>query len=516
MTLHYISVRFVGGLLLALLAGSCASVNQGTKPAAEPTKNKGKLYASADKSRPAPEEPAVGQVQKFQLKKPANHPAAQEPIPKENLYSVNFREIKLGSVIRMLSDGGKNFRYILYPDAAGRKVSDLKLEGITWREALDVVIRLYNLTEEKKNGLIIINTRDGFVKDKEFEAQRAKLRFAGMRRSRSFRLKYTQPDEVKKYLGKMFREENRYGGGKSGSASNSRTDLGNITFSVFPKASMITAYGPQSMLDEVEKRIAEIDVPQKQIFIESRIVDISRNHSRSLGIQWGGYHNASNQFPYSGSVNLSGSADTASDATFGYIVNQPATDQTQSGVISTALNIAVQDITGTKLLNMRLSALERAGKSKTLSNPKVTTINGVKAKIESGREIPYQTTSQYGTQTQFKKAVISLEVTPFITPDNRINLKIIAKKQDADFINQVQDVPSILTRTIETNIVVSDGGTAVLGGLFENVKTNSDTGTPGLSRIPIIGWLFKSNDKTDNEKEFLIFITPKIIDGNIS
>jgi type IV pilus assembly protein PilQ len=196
----------------------------------------------------------------------------------------------------------------------------------------------------------------------------------------------------------------------------------------------------------------------------------------------------------------------------------PASDPSGGATVPAGVTLALSDVAGTLRLNMRLSALENDGRSKTLSNPKLTTINGVKAKIESGREIPYQQSAggTGGTTVSFKNAVISLEVTPFVTPDNMINMKIVAKKDDADFTNQVLGVPSILTRTINTNVLVLDGGTAVLGGVFENQKSINDKGVPWLSKIPVLGWLFKSNDKMDNEKELLIFITPRIVKGNFS
>lgn len=504
-------------LVLVFAIASCAVSGHGGKATTvETVKGEAKTLSEPVVSKSSQtEEPAnVLDVESLEIKKPVSAP---EETSADNMYSFNFKEMRIAYFIKMLSDEGRNFRYVIHPSAAKRKISGLLLNGVTWREALDIVLGLYNLTSVEKNGLIVINTHDNFLSGKEFDAEHARLRSMGLKKSRSFRLKYTQPGEVRVYLENIF--SLRSAGGKNaklrktakspkGKSKNRLTAT--VIFSVFPKASIITAYGPENILDEVGKRIAEIDLPQRQVFIEARMVDILRSHSRSLGIQWGGYYNQAGKF-FPSTLGIAGGVNATAGGVDAAMVNFPATDQTQSGAVPGALNIALADALGTAQLNMRLSALEQDGKSKTLSNPKVTTINGVKARIESGREIPYQSASYYGTDTRFKKAVISLEVTPFITPDNMVNLKIIAKKQDADFTNQVQDVPSIITRTIETNVVVSDGGTTVLGGIFENLQANADTGMPGLSRIPLIGWLFKSKNKVSNEKEFLIFITPRII-----
>lgn len=499
----------------ALLSG-CANYAQSEKAVAPPTnidvnisksdQNSG-LSAETEQTETVVTDAGIDTAR---TDKPDPVIATDEPIS-DDLLSLNFKEIGIRPLLEMLSDGGENFRFLLYPEAATVRVRGLSLKDVTWREALKVTIKLHNLTMVEEDGLIVINTHENFVAEKEREAERANLAMTGKRSSRSFRLNYTQPEEVKEYLDKIFGVTAGLTSGQVVSRSFKRAGAGvNLTFSIFPKASIITAYGPEIILEEVARRVAEIDIPQKQVFIEARIVDILKNYSRSLGVQWGGRYNAITDRVFPASVSLSGGGATNG------VVNFPATDLTNAGVIPAAVALALADSAGTALINMQLSALEQEGKSKTLSNPKIITINGVMAKVESGREIPYQTTSaNLGTQTEFKKAVISLEVTPFITPDNMINMKIIAKKEDADFTNQVLNVPSILTRVVQTTVIVQDGGTAVLGGVFENIKANTDTGTPGLANIPLIGWLFKSRDKIDNEKEFLIFITPHIIKGRL-
>ena len=498
---YYFLIAF---LPVSALLVSCATGESREKKTEPFSLEAGLEVETAPAPVPVPEkgEEPVSHERRESVTRTADRQAGPEPM------SLNLGEGELKTVIELLSDGGNNFRYIIHRAAEKKMVSALKLRNVTWREALDIVVRINDLTIIEEDGFFVINTHDGYVAEKEREAQLAVLQNNGMKSTMSFRLQYTRPEEVREYLKTIFRTVNSPG--RSGTAG-SRMQSAVVTFSIFPKASIITAYGPESHLRDIAERIKEIDVPQKQVFVEARIVDVLRSHTQSLGIQWGGRLDKTlgNGFP--SRVAVAGGSGGADFGTTNAAVNFPATDQTGTGIIPASVAIGVSDALGTAQLNMRLSALEQDGKSKTLSNPKVTTINGVTAKIESGREIPYETTSQDGTQTQFKKAVVSLEVTPIITPENTINLKIVAKKEDADFTKQVKEVPSILTRVIETNVLVHDGGTVVLGGLFEDVNAKTETGVPFLSKIPLLGWLFKGKDSLRNEKEFLIFITPTVL-----
>ncbi len=486
---------------------------------------------------------------------------------RENLFSFHFKEISLDAVVKMLSDRGRNFRYVIHPDVGSRKVLGLYLEDITWREALDTIARLHNLIITEEHNLVVINTAENYMAAQEQDAKRVRLsreraeaersmltasfkskqmQADEQRTFRSFKLKYAEPNEARAYLERIFSGSGEAPPGDlppiSGAPAAAREQEGaRIIFSTFSKASILTAYGTPADINDVARRIDEIDVPQQQIFIESRIVEVSRNHSRSLGVQWGGIGARSSGSPFPATIGVAGSAQVGSAALVptgltgntgggtlsnGYamgtangVVDLPAVDPSNAGALPAAVSIALSDSAGTSALNLRFSALERDGKGKILSNPKIITINGVKAKIASGREIPYQQSAggaSGATTVAFRNAVISLEVTPFVTPDNRISLKILAHKDDADFTNPVQSVPSILTRSVETSVVVTDGGTAVLGGVFENLQTGTDRGVPYLSKIPIIGWLFKGSEDVDNEKELLIFITPRIVRGNFT
>jgi type IV pilus assembly protein PilQ len=488
---------------------------------------------TAKEIKPEKEKPYVVSIQEVPLLS-----SVKPPEEKEILISLNFRRASLETVLSMLSDNGRNFRYMVHSSAKNTVVRGFIIENVTWKEALDVLLDIHNLKLIEEKNLLVIMSYDAYISDitkktKVIQTEQAhatarstlisstlKSRQAkgeAQKAFRSFRLKYTDPVEVKEYLEQIFKSV-KTTSGKEGEKKEQAVQTTPISFSIFPKSSILTAYGSPDQLKEVEARLKEIDTSQKQVFIEARIVEILRNYSRSLGIQWGGHHLILSD-PKTAIVGGAGTGivlDTGGTPTGNPAVDFGAKDKSGGDPV-TVPGIALQlsNALGTAQLNVRLSALERSGKSKTLSNPKVSTVNGVKATIQTGREIPYQqqTGSTSGSTTvAFKNAVLSLEVTPFVTPDNQVSMKIVAKKDDADFQNQVLGVPSILTRKIETNVTVDNGGTAVLGGVFENTKLTEEQAVPGLSKLPFLGRLFKGTAEIDNEKELLIFVTPRVVE----
>jgi len=468
--------------------------------------------------------------------------------------SINFKKARLESVVNMLSDNGKNFNYIIHPSARGRWVRGFTMENVSWREAMNVLLKLHDLKMVEEKGLVIIITYDAYMESLKRQSELMKVeqkhaeiessfletslkareaRGAGEKAFKTFTLKYTDPVEVVAYMEQIFNNADATFTNKTNAqnkAKSTKANASNINFSIFPKSSLLTVFGTPKQLREVEERLVEIDVPQQQVFIESRIVELLRSSALSLGIQWGGHHIGNS----SGKIStLIGGVDdtpvstitTGTTTTTGTTgsnlgglnsaISFPATDPTGGGSFPAAVSVSLGNALGTSTLNARLSALEKSGKSKTVSNPKVSTINGVTAKIESGREIPYQSSSggsSGATTVAFKHAVLSLEVTPLVTEGDRVSMKIVAKKDAADFTNEVLGTPSILTRTIETNVMVDSGGTAVLGGVFEKSGVKTSSGVPLLSRVPLLGWLFKGETNLTENKELLIFVTPTVIE----
>jgi type IV pilus assembly protein PilQ len=270
-------------------------------------------------------------------------------------------------------------------------------------------------------------------------------------------------------------------------------------------------------MDEIMGRVMEIDARPRQVHIEARIVEIQRNKVKDLGIQWGGYGYRSTDLVFPNTVGVYGGNTPGSTGNAVSLPPQsaidPATGQISAAAQGLAVGVIMGDVAGTLAITSRLFALENAGVSRTLSNPKVVAVNGARAVIKSGKEIPYQASSaNTGPSVQFKEAVISLTVTPLIMEDNRIRLKIDARKDEIDPALSVQGTPAIKKKEIITNVIVENGGSAALGGMVEGEDSDMQNRIPGLHDIPGLGWLFKSDRKVDNELELLVFITPTLID----
>ncbi len=269
------------------------------------------------------------------------------------------------------------------------------------------------------------------------------------------------------------------------------------------------------IVNEAIKLVKTLDTPTPQVSIEARIVAIDSNYTRELGIQWGGKYIASREtgnptgayFPNSWS--MQGGTLTGGTGVSGsnYVVNLPAAVGPGTGG-SIALSFA--NVKNTLFLDFQLSALEDIGKVKTISNPKVTTLDNKTAIIKQGQEMPYSTVSQNGTQTQFKEASLTLEVTPHITPDNNIIMKIVISNDSFGSPLAGGEIP-VNKQRITAEMLIKDGNTAVIGGIYKQENRRFQHGVPWLSKIPIIGLLFKKTARYDKRNELLIFITPRII-----
>jgi len=273
--------------------------------------------------------------------------------------------------------------------------------------------------------------------------------------------------------------------------------------------------------------IHQLDRPIPQILIEAHIVEATSDTARELGIQWGGiYHSTENGDNYwlapgvaqGGSAAGSplgrgpGTGATLSktavvDPESGYAVNFPATLADGTGL---SLGYVAESI-GESILAVQLSALQKDGKLNILSNPSITTLDNQQAIIESGKEVPFQTIEDGEVKIAFKKAVLSLKVTPHVIDDRTLKLAIDTHKDELDFSRQVQGNPTIITKNAQTSVILFDGQTTVIGGLNKETSSNSETGVPWLKDIPLLGHLFRSTSRQSDMEEVLIFITPHIL-----
>jgi type IV pilus assembly protein PilQ len=289
-------------------------------------------------------------------------------------------------------------------------------------------------------------------------------------------------------------------------------------------------------LDRVERLLKELDVKMPQVLIEAKIVEVSSNYARELGVQWGGQFSSTSTkgttvmsggtsgssvagttgapigsttfFPQTGDIGRSGNA---------FVVNLPANVGAGSGG---ALGISFGKLGGKLSLDLQLSAMQTTGNGKILSSPKVMTMNNKEAKISSGTDIPIRTVSATAQTTggsintasvQMISASLALSAVPTITNDNKIAMTITVEKSEPDFSHQVDGIPTITKRNANSEVVMNNGETIVLGGILTKSESESESGVPLLSKIPIIGWLFKKKSTIENQSELMIFITPTIV-----
>jgi len=274
-------------------------------------------------------------------------------------------------------------------------------------------------------------------------------------------------------------------------------------------------------LVKIERLVRTLDTQTPQVLIESRIVEARNNFSRELGIQWGGSVNFSQQFgnqtglDFPSNVIVSGGADDQQNNQTGgvqptpqYAVNLPATVGSGGGG---ALGFILGSVDGSAIINLRLSAAEAVGRIKLVSAPKIVTMDNKEARILSGEKVPITVITANGPTTRFINANLELGVTPHVTQDGAILMKIEAKKNELSDRVDFLGVPGILTNEATTEMIVQDGDTAVLGGLYRRNTQENEAYVPWIGKVPVLGWLFKTTSREDTRNELLIFISPRIV-----
>lgn len=404
--------------------------------------------------------------------------------------SLDFQDADISNVLRLLADvSGLN---IVISDDVKGKVT-LKLINVPWDQALDIVLKMNNLGQVREGTIIRVATVASITKqqDDEARAKETKVRAEDLV-TKVVYVNYAKAEDLVETLKKNL------------------SPRGDITIDKRTNTMIVKDINKQVM--EVVSLVKTLDTRTPQVQIEARIVQADTSFAQSLGIQWGvGFsHIGSNNISQIQGVN-SGASSQPGFGSFApdFSVNLPGTVSGLSAVPAIGFNFG--RFTDNPInLDLRISAGELNGLTKTISSPKVTTLDNVKAKIEQGESIPFQTTSQTGTQTTFVDANLTLEVTPHITTDRSIIMKVKAARNSIGSFSGPAG-PSIAKREATTEVLVKDGETTVIGGIFVDENKNTETGIPLLSRIPILGWLFKNETKTDTKNELLIFLTPKIV-----
>jgi type IV pilus assembly protein PilQ len=264
----------------------------------------------------------------------------------------------------------------------------------------------------------------------------------------------------------------------------------------------IIAFQTQDRMDERRRIVTQLDVPVRQVMIEARIVEANVDYDKSLGVRWGGAM---------GRGNWSASGVGGDGAALLSSGSAPFVDMGAAGATS---GLGIAFITDNLLLDLELSAMEKTGNGEVVSQPKVVTADKETAKILKGTEIPYQESSSSGaTSVSFKEASLSLEVTPQITPDNRIIMEVKVTKDEPDYLNKVQDVPPIKKNEVNAKVLVVDGETIVIGGVFSNTQSKVVDKVPFLGDVPYLGRLFRRDVVSERKSELLVFLTPRIMNN---
>jgi type IV pilus assembly protein PilQ len=296
------------------------------------------------------------------------------------------------------------------------------------------------------------------------------------------------------------------------SADGSSDTRGSVT--VDDRTNSIIAYQTSERLDELRRIVAQLDVAVRQVMIEARIVEANVDYDKALGVEWRGARVGDNNFVVSGAEgNRVGAPGFGQNAGVQNPTNSLG-NFVDMGVEARTSGFGIGFITDNTILDLELSAMEKTGNGEVVSQPKVVTSDKETAKILKGSEIPYQEASSSGaTATSFKEAALSLEVTPQITPDDRIIMEVKVTKDAPNFDRAVNGVPPIDKNEVNAKVLVSDGETIVIGGVFSNTQTKSVDKVPFLGELPYLGRLFRRDVVRDQKSELLIFLTPRIMNN---
>ncbi|EMS0976848.1 type IV pilus secretin PilQ [Neisseria gonorrhoeae] len=413
--------------------------------------------------------------------------------------SLDFQDVEIRTILQILAkESGMN---IVASDSVNGKMT-LSLKDVPWDQALDLVMQARNLDMRQQGNIVNIAPRDELLaKDKAFLQAEKDIADLGALYSQNFQLKYKNVEEFRSIL----RLDNADTTGNRNTLVSGR---GSVL--IDPATNTLIVTDTRSVIEKFRKLIDELDVPAQQVMIEARIVEAADGFSRDLGVKFGatGRKKLKNETSVFGWGVNSG---------FGGDGKWEAQTKINLPVAAAANSISLVRAISSGALNLELSASESLSKTKTLANPRVLTQNRKEAKIESGYEIPFTVTTASGggnsTNTELKKAVLGLTVTPNITPDGQIIMTVkINKDSPAQCASGSNTILCISTKSLNTQAMVENGGTLIVGGIYEENNGNTLTKVPLLGDIPVIGNLFKTRGKKTDRRELLIFITPRIID----
>ena len=422
--------------------------------------------------------------------------------------SLNFQDIEVRSVLQLLADfTGLN---MVVSDTVSGRIT-LRLKNVPWDQAMDIILKTKGLSMRRNDNVILVApTEEIAAREKlELESQKQIEELAPLR-SELIQVNYAKAADLAALL--------------KSSENKLLSERGNVT--VDARTNSLLVQDTAAKISEIRELIGSLDIPVRQVLIESRIVIANNDFSKDLGVKLGLSGSKTTDLGGNSLVvggGLEGDLNTSavagpfiSSGTTGIenlLVNLP---QTLSPGNGGAINFVLGKI-GSHLLRLELSAMQQEGKGEIISSPRVITSDQNTAIIKTGREIPYQeATSSGATSVKFKEAVLQLEVTPHITPDDRVIMDLKVTKDEADFTRAILGTPPINTRALETSVLVDNGETVVLGGVFERDKSKNIGSVPFFGDLPYVGWAFKEEQTKDQNSELLIFVTPRILKDTLT
>ncbi|MGA4319906.1 type IV pilus secretin PilQ [Ectopseudomonas hydrolytica] len=417
--------------------------------------------------------------------------------------SLNFQDIDVRSVLQLIADFTD--LNLVASDTVRGNIT-LRLQNVPWDQALDLVLKTKGLDQRKVGNVLMVAPADEIAarEQQELAVQKQVAELAPLRKD-IIQLNYAKASDI----AKLYEE---------GSSGTLKDDMrGSVIFDDRTNSLIVTL--TQERIDELRRIVTQLDIPVRQVMIEARIVEANVDYDKALGVRWGGnlwYGDKWNAWGKNGNLGVE-------DGEEGQVGRFPGLRQTpvnspfvDLGVAGSTSGIGIGFVTNNTILDMQLSAMEKSGSGEVVSQPKVVTSDKETAKILKGTEVPYQEASSSGaTSTSFKEAALSLEVTPQITPDNRVLMEVKVTKDAPDFsvASSTGGIPAINKNEVNAKVLVADGETIVIGGVYSNTQSKSVDKVPFLGDLPFIGRVFKRDLVQDRKAELLVFLTPRIMNN---
>lgn len=428
----------------------------------------------------------------------------EKPLPKQKI-TLKMYETEVGAVLRTMARA-VNQNIMISETIKG--LININVKNAPWDQVFHSILRTHGFTYAWEGDIICIITIEDRQKDlKQLEAEqqikskKREMEMVEILLTRLINVEFADAKKLKANLEKFLTENTE---GKP---------LGSVMVDEHTNSLIIQAI--RKDMERMIPLIEELDRPIPQILIKAHIVETTKDTAKELGIQWGGLYHGNNYWITPG-ANSQGILDQSLseegiDPTSGIVSNFPADLSDGMGM---TIGYVIENI-GNSILNVQLSALQKEGKLNILSSPSITTLANQLATIESGSEVPFQTIEDDEIKIEFKKAVLRLEVTPHVIKDQMLKMSIITNNDELDFTRTVKGYPTIITKKAQTNVMLFDGQTTVIGGLNKQTRSNSESGVPLLKDFPLLGYFFRGKGNSNRMEEVLIFITPHILKEKI-